>query len=351
VCSKHDVDAFFLRDLAREPPSKRVVSVIDRRDRRRALRLFDSLPLSPTVVMTVQPIRLRHLDRGAADAGAAGVHQDGLSGLQLWHCRTACSSTDIANAIGAQAASRIDTPAGTGTTRRASILTSSRGESNRRGIPLMPLTFSHRLSRPSRQALQVPQVSAPYMTTGSPVLKAVTPAPTAAISPAASAPTPSGSLRLTNAMPRKPHRSRWFQPDRLDADLHLVRLRGRRSRDVGKLDLAVGNEGQRTHRVSKQSRTGAFPAKSRATIRAWKMRQIQKLEGMPSSADSAMDAYRRRKPAVNRQDGAGHVAGLRRHQEGDNGRDVFRRRESAAPESAPRAGRGIWRRVPSWRCR
>ena len=36
---------------------------------------------------------------------------------------------------------------------------------------MMPATFSHRLSRPSRQALQVPQVSAPYITTGSPGLK------------------------------------------------------------------------------------------------------------------------------------------------------------------------------------
>ena len=53
-----------------------------------------------------------------------------------------------------------------------------------------------------------PQVSAPYITTGSPGLKPVTPAPTAAISPAASAPTTSGSLRLAKAMPRKPQTSR-----------------------------------------------------------------------------------------------------------------------------------------------
>ena len=67
---------------------------------------------------------------------------------------------------------------------------------------MIPPTFSHRLSRPSRQALQVPQVSAPYITTGSPGTSAVTPGPVAATTPADSAPTMSGSLRLANAMPR-----------------------------------------------------------------------------------------------------------------------------------------------------
>ena len=67
---------------------------------------------------------------------------------------------------------------------------------------MMPPTFSHRLSRPSRQALQVPQVRAPYMTTLSPGLNPVVPGPTAAISPAASTPTTTGILRLAKAMPR-----------------------------------------------------------------------------------------------------------------------------------------------------
>ena len=39
---------------------------------------------------------------------------------------------------------------------------------------MMPPTFSQRLSRPSRQAVQVPQVSAPYITTGSPALNVLT---------------------------------------------------------------------------------------------------------------------------------------------------------------------------------
>ena len=36
---------------------------------------------------------------------------------------------------------------------------------------MMPATFSHRLSRPSRQARQLPHVNAPYITTGSPGLE------------------------------------------------------------------------------------------------------------------------------------------------------------------------------------
>ena len=46
---------------------------------------------------------------------------------------------------------------------------------------MMPATFSHRLSRPSRQALHTPQVSPPYITTGSPALTPETSGPTAAI--------------------------------------------------------------------------------------------------------------------------------------------------------------------------
>ena len=58
------------------------------------------------------------------------------------------------------------------------------------------------------QASQCPQVMAPYITTLSPGLNVVTPAPTVAISPEASAPITSGNCRLAKAMPRKPQRSR-----------------------------------------------------------------------------------------------------------------------------------------------
>src|SRR5262249_49676225 len=57
-----------------------------------------------------------------------------------------------------------------------------------------------------------PQVSAPYITTRSPGLSPLTPAPTAVISPAASAPITSGSLRLAKAMPRQPQTSMWLSP-------------------------------------------------------------------------------------------------------------------------------------------
>ena len=118
-----------------------------------------------------------------------------------------CSTVE--KAIGAQAASRNDTPAGTGITRRAGRLRRSRAKPSR-WKPIRPPTFSHRLSRPSRQALHTPHVSAPYITTRSPGVKPETCGPTAAISPEASAPMTSGSLRLANAMPRKPQRSMWL---------------------------------------------------------------------------------------------------------------------------------------------
>src|SRR5664280_1551636 len=126
-------------------------------------------------------------------------------GLSLALSKSMCSV--VPKAIGAQAASRSATPAGTGITRRADRLRHHRAKPSI-WKPMMPPTFSHRLSRPSRQAAQCPQVMAPYITTLSLGLKPVTPAPAAAISPDASAPTTSGSLRLAKAMPRKPHRSR-----------------------------------------------------------------------------------------------------------------------------------------------
>ena len=57
----------------------------------------------------------------------------------------------VAKAIGAQAASRKATPAGTGITSRAGMLTRSRAKPST-WKPMMPPTFSHRLSRPARQA-------------------------------------------------------------------------------------------------------------------------------------------------------------------------------------------------------
>ena len=118
--------------------------------------------------------RLRHLDRGGADAGAAACTRMLSPGCSLALSNSMCSTVE--KATGAQAASRIDTPFGTGMTSRSGMLTISRAKPST-WKPMTPPTFSHRLSRPSRQALQVPQVSAPYITTGSPALNFVTPPP------------------------------------------------------------------------------------------------------------------------------------------------------------------------------
>ena len=107
---------------------------------------------------------------------------------------------------------------------------------------MMPPTFSHRLSRPSRQAAQCPQVMAPYITTLSPGAKPATPGPTAAISPEASAPTTKGSLRLAKAMPRKPHRSRWLSATALMRICTSPSPGGGGARHVGKFELAIGDK-------------------------------------------------------------------------------------------------------------
>ena len=99
------------------------------------------------------------------------------------------------------------TPSGTGITSRSGMLSSSRAKPSI-WKPMMPATFSHRLSRPSRQALQWPQVRGAVHDHRVAGLERVTPSPTAAISPDASTPTACGILRLANAMPRKPQTSR-----------------------------------------------------------------------------------------------------------------------------------------------
>ena len=166
---------------------------------------FSALSSSPTVVMTVQPMAFAILIATEPMPEPAACTRMVSPGLSLALSNSMCSV--VPKAIGAQAASRSETPSGTGTTSRAGMLIRSRAKPSM-WKPSTPPTFSHRLSRPSRQLTQCPQVMAPYITTFWPGLNALTPEPTAAISPEASAPTMSGSLRLAKAMPRKPHRSR-----------------------------------------------------------------------------------------------------------------------------------------------
>src|SRR3954470_23739940 len=157
--------------------------------------------------MTVQPIALAIMMATVPMPDPPACTSTVSPGSSFALSNSMCCTVE--NAIGAQAASRAAIPAGTGITSRDGMLTSSRAKPST-WKPITPATFSQRLSRPSRQALQTPQVSAPNITTGSPGLKPVTSGPTPAISPAASAPTTSGILRLAKAMPRQPHTSIWL---------------------------------------------------------------------------------------------------------------------------------------------
>ena len=153
---------------------------------------------------------------------------------------------------------------------------------------MMPPTFSQRLSRPSRQAGQVPQVSAPYITTGSPALNAVTPSPTAAISPAASAPTTSGSLRLAKAMPRKPQRSMWLSATALIAICTSPAPGGGGAGTFDEFELAVGDQLQRAdgggHAGSRPITSETFcPPKPNELEMAWRTLASRALFGTTSS--------------------------------------------------------------------
>ena len=107
---------------------------------------------------------------------------------------------------------------------------------------MMPATFSHRLSRPSRQAAQCPQVIAPYITTLSPGLKAVTPAPTRGDFAGGLSADHQRQFPLGEGHAAEAPEVEVIERDRLDADLHLAVAGRRRGRHVGKFELAVGDE-------------------------------------------------------------------------------------------------------------
>ena len=111
--------------------------------------------------------RLRHLDRDGADARAAGMDQDRLAGLELGvveqHVldgRRTRSARRRRRAGATPAGTLIDQPRRHVDEIAREAVDVEAHDAARRS--------SQRLSRPSRQALQVPQVSAPYITTGSP---------------------------------------------------------------------------------------------------------------------------------------------------------------------------------------
>ena len=120
-------------------------------------------PAAGEVQLRVKAIGLNHLDvwgwRGMAFAKRklpliVGVEAAGEI------VAVGPSAAPPASATGAQVASRKLTPSGTGITSRAGMLSKSRAKPSA-WKPITPETFSQRLSRPSRQALQVPQVSPP----------------------------------------------------------------------------------------------------------------------------------------------------------------------------------------------
>jgi hypothetical protein len=115
---------------------------------------------------------------------------------RAWHCRTACAGP-CRRPIGAQAAPRRRPPSAPCITSRSGRLINSRAKPSMMEAHASPATFSQRLSRPSRQALQWPQVSRAVhrhrIALGG---SAETPSPTATTSPAASAPDRQRHLAL-----------------------------------------------------------------------------------------------------------------------------------------------------------
>ena len=111
---------------------------------------------------------------------------------------------------------------------------------------MMPPTFSQRLSRPSRQALQVPQVSAPYITTGSPGLKAPASGADGGDLARGFGADRQRQLALGEGHAAKAPEIEMVERHRLDAHLHLARTGRWRGGEVDQLELAVGDERERS---------------------------------------------------------------------------------------------------------
>ena len=160
-------------------------------------------------------------------------------GLSLALSNSMCST--VPKAMGAQAASRSETPSGTGTVSRAGMVTRSRAKPSM-WKPMMPPTFSHRLSRPSRQAGQVPQVRAPYITTLSPGLRPVTSGPTCGDLAGGFRAHHQRQLPLGEGHAAEAPEIEMVERHRLDAHLHLAGAGRRRVGQVGEFELAVGDQ-------------------------------------------------------------------------------------------------------------
>ena len=112
---------------------------------------------------------------------------------------------------------------------------------------MMPATFSQRLSRPSLQARQIPQVRAPYITT---VLSG--PEARDHVADPGDFTGGLGTDHQRQLALRKRHAAiapdvDVIERDGLDADLHFAGARRRRRRNCGDHELTIGNESERAH--------------------------------------------------------------------------------------------------------
>ena len=165
-------------------------------------------------------------------------------GLKFVLSNSMCSV--VPKAIGAQAASRSETMAGTEITSRAGRLINSRAKPSM-WKPMMPPTFYSKLSRPSRQAAHFPHAMAPYITTLSPTLNWLTPPPMAAISPGAFGANHQRQFPLGEGHAAIAPDVEMVERDRLDAHLHLAFAGGRRSGYISQFELAVADQLECAH--------------------------------------------------------------------------------------------------------
>ncbi len=121
---------------------------------------FSILSSLPTVVITRRPDRLGELDRGRADAAAAGLDEDGLARRSSFALSNSMCS-GVPKVTGAQRRRRRSTPSGAGMARRAVRLIAPR----RQAVDMEAADAAGRCRRDCRgrrgKLAQGPQVSAP----------------------------------------------------------------------------------------------------------------------------------------------------------------------------------------------
>ena len=115
---------------------------------------------------------------------------------------------------------------------------------------MMPPTFSHRLSRPSRQALQTPQVKRAIHHDAVAGLERRHVGPNRGDLARRLGADDERQLALGEGHAAPAPYVDVIERHRLDADLHLAGAGRRRRRELGEFELAVGDEGERAHSPS-----------------------------------------------------------------------------------------------------